>query len=163
MGCAASNAPGPDHVQATMDASSGPTDSHPHIVIQRPDDSELYRISQTGTVKDGPRPYLVMCTVHWVVFKSEAQLKAFLRAQEEWHKEIVCSVDAKDTAPDGTPDALTKKRDLVIPQNVLLVRPVRVVDSESTSKLSSIFPWLLDLVAAKFGTVRGSIQLHGII
>uniref|UniRef100_A0A183BC96 Leucine rich repeat containing 47 n=1 Tax=Echinostoma caproni TaxID=27848 RepID=A0A183BC96_9TREM len=85
---AASNEPGPDHVQATMDAPSEPTVSHPHIVIQRPDDSELYRVSQTGTVKDGPRPYLVMCTVHGVVFKSEAQLKAFLRAQEEWHKEI---------------------------------------------------------------------------
>uniref|UniRef100_A0A183ARB3 CPSF73-100_C domain-containing protein n=1 Tax=Echinostoma caproni TaxID=27848 RepID=A0A183ARB3_9TREM len=62
--------------------------------------------------------------------------------------------DATDTAPDGTPDALTKKRDLVVPQNALLVRPVRVVDSESASKLSSIFPSRLDLVAAKFGTVR---------
>lgn len=49
---------------------------------------QLYRVSQTSSVKDGPRPYLVVCTVHGVQFRSEAQLKAFTRAQEEWHKEI---------------------------------------------------------------------------
>ncbi|THD25559.1 Leucine-rich repeat-containing protein 47 [Fasciola hepatica] len=301
-----------------VEVTSKPPASHPHIVIERPDDSELYRVSQTSSVKDGPRPYLVVCTVHGVRFKSEAQLKAFTRAQEEWHKEIgqmrrratlathdlnavrfpllytmrqsdqiqfhvlnnnepttgdrfllrlyqdaeadrksrkqakfsqlyrylnmlnLDPTEARDgfrdhmipvvedarktvisvpplsncnqtrltvkttsilievtgiqlnackefaetviswllehTVPPPATDPHVESvplpagdvehvngsadteeirtRELVIPSNVLLVRPVRVVDSESASKLSSLFPSRLDLVAAKFGTVR---------
>ncbi|KAA0185011.1 Leucine-rich repeat-containing protein 47, partial [Fasciolopsis buskii] len=301
--------------------ASEPPIIHPYVVIERADDSELYRVSQTSSVKDGPRPYLVVCTVHGVQFRSEAQLKAFTRAQEEWHKEIgqmrrratlathdlsavrfpllytmrqsdqvlfhvlnhnepttgdrflmrlyqdaeadrktrkqakfsqlyrylnmlslnaseardgfrdhmipvvedarhtVISVpplsncnqtrlsvkttsilievtgiqlsackefaetviawllehsvpastasstprfesvcvpieNAVETTTESTGAEQIKTRQLSIPPNALLVRPVRVVDSESASKLNSIFPSRLDLVAAKFGTVR---------
>ncbi|CAH8525922.1 unnamed protein product [Schistosoma mattheei] len=62
--------------------------SIPHIVIQRPSDDEEYQINQTHSVKTGPRPYIVACTVHGVEFPSETKLKAFLRAQENWHRDI---------------------------------------------------------------------------
>ncbi|CAH8542229.1 unnamed protein product [Schistosoma guineensis] len=62
--------------------------SIPHIVIQRPSDDEEYQINQTHSVKTGPRPYIVACTVHGVEFPSESKLKAFLRAQENWHRDI---------------------------------------------------------------------------
>ncbi|GAA53704.1 leucine-rich repeat-containing protein 47 [Clonorchis sinensis] len=71
----------------TRDAE--PTESvpvPPYISVQRPDESEHYQISQSSSVKNGPRPYLIACTVHGVVFKSEAHLKSFTRAQEEWHR-----------------------------------------------------------------------------
>ncbi|CAH8536706.1 unnamed protein product [Heterobilharzia americana] len=59
-----------------------------HIVIQRPDEEEQYQINQTYSVKSGPRPYIVACTIHGVQFSSEAKLKTFLRAQEDWHRDI---------------------------------------------------------------------------
>ncbi|KAH8877942.1 Leucine-rich repeat-containing protein 47 [Schistosoma japonicum] len=62
--------------------------SVPHIVIQRSSEDEQYQINQTHSVKSGPRPYIVACTVHGVEFPSEAKLKAFLRAQENWHRDI---------------------------------------------------------------------------
>ncbi|CAH8500998.1 unnamed protein product [Schistosoma turkestanicum] len=62
--------------------------SVPHIVIQRPSEQEQYQINQTHSVKSGPRPFIVACTVHGVEFSSEAKLKAFLRAQENWHRDI---------------------------------------------------------------------------
>ncbi|CAH8558642.1 unnamed protein product [Schistosoma rodhaini] len=62
--------------------------STPHIVIQRPNENEEYQINQTRSVKTGPRPYIVACTVHGVEFPSETKLRAFLRAQENWHRDI---------------------------------------------------------------------------
>ncbi|KER26712.1 hypothetical protein T265_06076 [Opisthorchis viverrini] len=72
-------------------ADAEPTESvpvPPYISVQRPDESENYQISQSSSVKNGPRPYLIACTVHGVVFKSEAHLKSFTRAQEEWHRGV---------------------------------------------------------------------------
>nr|CAH8845982.1 unnamed protein product [Trichobilharzia regenti] len=59
-----------------------------HIVIQRPAEEEQYQINQMHSVKSGPRPFIVACSIHGVNFASEGKLKAFLRAQEDWHRDI---------------------------------------------------------------------------
>ncbi|CAL8077151.1 unnamed protein product [Calicophoron daubneyi] len=75
----------------SKDVVSEPTVSQPtspYIIIQRPAENEHYSISQTSSVKSGPRPYLVACTVHGVHFTSSSAVKAFTRAQTSWHHDL---------------------------------------------------------------------------
>ncbi|KAF7237943.1 hypothetical protein EG68_11278, partial [Paragonimus skrjabini miyazakii] len=73
------------------DKTEEPDDScslAPYILIQRPGEDEHYQISQTSSVKTGPRPYLIACTIHGVTFTSDTHLKTFTKAQEEWHRDL---------------------------------------------------------------------------
>ncbi|CAH8846005.1 unnamed protein product [Trichobilharzia szidati] len=80
---------GSDNTDATSPQPEEPAENLiAHLVIQRPSEEEQYQINQMHSVKSGPRPFIVACTIHGVNFSSEGKLKAFLRAQEDWHRDI---------------------------------------------------------------------------